>query len=224
MKESCFCPLLTLAVLCLIFSLSSLKGYADQEVTLNYTAPGGYSSGPDYVYPYNFEIGSNSNQVPLLCLSFSNEIEPGDSWTASVGPVSNNLEAEAAWLLNDILQDEARGPSFSLNELIADQWAAWELFTPTAVTQDPEASASSLQLALAAAGIHNESARFFSGFEIYTPVAGATSNALGDYPQIFMGTGPGSDFAVTPEPSSWLLFASGLLILAGAIYCHRRAA
>jgi len=136
----------------------------------------------------------------------------GESWTATITAVSGQLQEEAAWLFND---DNAAIAAGNTAKQIADQWAAWELFSTNAQNETAPAGAAT-QLTLAEADYASEPASFYSDFVIYIPEAG--SQPSGDpMPQNFIG------IATTPEPGTLILLGTGILGLAGFLYRRRRS-
>ena len=100
MKNYLAATLSVLTSLCLLFSLGSLQAHAD-TVSLNFASVGGQSDGGYYVYPYNFSIDGSKTTTPLMCISFTQEVNPGDSWNATIQSITGAAEEEAAWLFND---------------------------------------------------------------------------------------------------------------------------
>lgn len=211
MKRFFAAPFCILTTFCVLLTIGTLKAEAD-TVNLYLASVGGQSSDGYYVYPYNLSINGNSNLTPLMCISFTQEINIGDSWIATVESVTGSAEEEAAWLLNDA--------NLNPGNLVDDQWAAWELFDPGLT--GPDQAGISAQLTGAQSGIASLN---FADFEVYVPVAGSQAQSTGDYPQIFLGeaTPGGARFSntPTPEPGSLILFSTGLLGLMVVLYRRR---
>ncbi|MFY9854670.1 MAG: PEP-CTERM sorting domain-containing protein [Terracidiphilus sp.] len=216
MKKFWVFTILPIGVFCTLLSFSPLKANADaigSTVTLELTGVQGGSYGNDYVYPYYLSVNGASPSLPMMCISFDNDISFGESWTATITAPSGPLQEEAVWLFND---DNAAIAAGDTAQQIADQWAAWELFSTNAQNETAPAGAAT-QLALAEAAYASEPASFYSGFVIYIPTAG--SQPLGDdVPQNFIG------FAPAPEPGTLVLLGTGILGLAGFLYRKRRSA
>jgi hypothetical protein len=138
-----------------------------------------------------------------MCLDFFNDIYYNESWTATIEPISGVLDQEAAWLYNDA-NVNASNPTTAED----DQLAAWGLFA----TGVPGSNNDQLTLAQQFVANNPNDTSFYSNFQVYVPLSGWPSND--DSPQIFLGE--------TPEPSSLVLLATGLLFFAGAVYRRRR--
>ena len=217
MKKFWVCTILPIGVFCALLSFSPLKANADtigSTVTLQLTGVQGASYGSDYVYPYYLSVNGASPSLSMMCISFDNDIYSGESWTATITAVSGQLQEEAAWLFND---DNAAIAAGNTAKQIADQWAAWELFSTNAQgATAPAGAATQLAAAEAAYASGSESASFLNQFVIYIPEAG--SQPSGDpVPQNFIGLN-------TPEPGTLILLGTGILGLAGFLYRKRRSA
>jgi hypothetical protein len=214
MKKFWVCTILPIGVFCALLSFSPLKANADiigSTVTLELTGTEGVSYGPGEVYPYYLSVNGASPSLPMMCISFDNDIYQGESWTATITAVSGQLQEEAVWLFND---DNAAIAAGDTTRQIADQWAAWGLFSPnTKNWTAPDGAAT--QLALAEAAYGSEPADFYPSFVIYIPESGWPSGD--DVPQNFIG------FMPTPEPGTLILLGTGILGLAGFLYRKRRS-
>lgn len=214
MKKFLVCTILPIGVFCGLLLISPLKASADgigSVVTLELTGTAGVSYGPGEVYPYYLSVNGASPSLPMMCISFNNDIYQGESWTATTTAVSGQLQEEAVWLFND---DNAAIAAGDTARQIADQWAAWGLFADTTGWTAPDGAAT--QLALAEANYASEPASFYRQFIIYMPEAG--SQPSGDpVPQNFIAD------AHAPEPGTLILLGTGILSLAGFLYRKRRA-
>jgi hypothetical protein len=211
MKKFSFGIGLFSAALCALL-FCPLKGYAD-TVTLTLVSVGGQSSGSNsgvYVYPYNFSINGSPTLTPLMCISYENEVYIGENWTATTVPVTGTQYVEAAYIFS-----LANAPSATATTIAESQWANWELFDSNDskllgnLPVGYQGDINNMLVAALAFAQSAPSASQFANYSIFIPEAGTQPNGDG-LPQTLFGDPPGE----APEPSSYLLFGTGLLGLA----------
>jgi hypothetical protein len=248
MKRFGVCTILSIAALCALLSCSQRKAYADALLYMQITGVQGASYESEDVYPYYGT--ANANPVWLMCISFTADMNIGETWTAEKQsiPGSSTFE-EAVWLFNDAnvavanynaeiaAANAATDPAIAADDTalaagytaqqIADQWAAWELFSPSAYNSPPPGAVN--QMDLAVANYASEPAGFYQKFILYAPVPG-TESELGT-PQFFLGYGDQTPnapnpyggtpttpaYGVLPEPGTLGLMGTGLLGLVGML-------
>jgi hypothetical protein len=228
MKKFKICTILSVFAFGVLM-LSPRMGYAD-NMTITLESVGGQSSGVvqgEYVYPYNFSFNGSTALTPLMCISYENEIYFGETWTATMTPVSGNaLYVEAAYILA-----QAAAPGASANTIAVAQWANWEFFDPndpSLLANLPSGYQPQIDTLLATAANfaeNNVNTTDFPNIDIFIPIVNTQNE--GGYPQTFVGDpasplfGGNNDPFAAPEPSSLVLFGSGLLGLAGLIFRKR---
>lgn len=206
-----------LAVICALGLLACTDPFIAHAstVTFTYEYPGGANSGGVYTYPYYVSI-DGGHPVPMMCFSYTNEISPGESWTASVTTIvaNNPREEELAYLYQ-----VASNPATPAQDVSDAQWAAWMLYDPTDLTEAsgkvPDWAGSEAELVAAEnfAGAHPN--YFVGRYTLYIP---DNSTWRLDDPSTWNGQGPQPFMSnYVAEPSSLLLVGTGLLLLAGAV-------
>jgi hypothetical protein len=204
--------LLRLSALTLGLALASTVSYAD-TVSMTFNSVGGANNGTDYIYPYYFNINGSSTLTSLMCVSYDNEVWQGESWTATVAPITTTsaVAAQKDAYLFSLLGDS----TYTTNDI---QEAIWELSAanPSSV---PTTSIDPTLLSDAATAVsaadEGGSATFDDGqYLLYPANAGSQNPSTDGTPQNYIGVSP------VPEPGSIFLLATGLLGF--AVFYRRR--
>ena len=181
--------------------------------------------GGVYVGPYNLTLTINSKNVAvkLVCDDFNSEVFNNEKWLVktSTFPSLQNVKwtgqttkyAEVGWLVLQMNSPANKTNPTTVGDI---QWAVWDIFAPGVSNSNPYGTLAALDktavnnwLTLAQA---NYSTGNYSSLVIYTPVPNSQIPSSYGTPQEYVGTG--TPVAPTPEPSSLLLFGTGVAVLA----------
>jgi hypothetical protein len=203
-------------------------GYAGSakadSATVTLTGVNGNYVGNVYTSPYFATIddtttGVTTNGVPIVCDDFLHNVYMGETWTASINPLSDlgalrfgsvpnaaQLYDDAAYLTDTYILSSTA----TVGQQEAASFAVWALFapissppTPSILSEDPGAAylfgpGGAAQTMLTTVEGMTFAAGAYSNYEVITPTSGSPDSA--------------QEYLVrTPEPSTLLLLCAGLM-------------
>jgi hypothetical protein len=183
--------------------------------TLSLTSTGGASAGGEQIYPYNMTVNGTTT-LAMMCLDANRSISFGEVWNVTQNSIptdnsTTSIDYRALALIFASVQTGANGIS------AADyQFAAWSIFDPAITSNGAFTPTAAIVAATALADAANPGLNFsYTPFSYYAPTSDTTGWTNG-IPQEFM-TGTPDGFvpklgpSPVPEPSSLMLFGTGLL-------------
>lgn len=210
--------------LILLISAASLNVSAN-SMTLTLVSGGSSTMGGVSVGPYNFtmQVGSTKVPIKLVCDDFKDNVFVGEHWkvVTSTFPTLTNVKwqgqrvnyAKVGWLIEQMFSPTYKNNSKAVGDI---QWAIWDIFDPGVSSHDPHGSISKQEQKNIANWLtmaqSNYSSGNYSNLVIYTPVPNSQVPFKDGPPQEYFGWNPPTP---APEPSSLLLFGSGMFALAG---------
>jgi hypothetical protein len=170
------------------------------------------SGGSAEIYPYSFQFGTSSgtSTVNLMCLNYNREISAGESWSITEESIpTGNSVMDQDYRADAILYSEILHPQAGVSASEV-QYAEWSIFDSADLMGNSLFDSTAQTLASNALNAANNqqliNSGYFNQFTLYIPSDDTSSG-----PQEFIGT------VTTPEPSSLMLFGSGLIGMAGVL-------
>jgi len=173
-----------------------------------------YVSSNNGVYPYEMELNGSHTQTAMDCLNNNLHVTPGETWVVNVTDLQNfssTIDGYSFQALDeDAYLDSLYNTSPHGDNNAEIQQAIWSILDPSHTSLN----SAEQQLVNQAAGFVSgttDSNSFYAQFTLYTPNTSYQDQwAWTDgQPQSFLQYTP--HVSATPEPSSLMLFGTGLL-------------
>ncbi len=201
---------LAFSMLAVLGAMTCSTSFAD-TIKLVSTS-GGSVAGVD-VYPYNLSLNGSATTNPMMCINYDDHVTIGESWTVTGTRVSTSSSLalqEDAWLFSQV-----GGGKYSNADI---QFAVWYILDGNVSSSAGYDATAKNLVSLAQAAAPGLSNTFLNNYMVYAPVLSNQTGWTDGTPQSYITADP---IAVTPEPSSLLLLATGLFG-AGVVTMRRR--
>jgi len=210
-------------------------GLFASTVTMKFNAGSGVAptladGSADQVGPYTAFINGSPLTTVIFCDDFSDSVSPGESWTANLtilssGNLSNTLYGPGLIASHNLayatqLYDEVAWLALQFANNVQADWggiqsAMWQIMNSSAPNTNPNVASSPtstaywlLQAAANFGHVNN------ANVEILTLASGTKTSTGASSVQEFL--------VLTPEPATYALFGSGLILLSLGTFRRRR--